>query len=224
MDEVGAAYAGCRARVAELAKGLDEARAQTLVPACPEWSVHDVVAHLAGVVDDALAGRLEGVATEPWTAAQVQARRTRPIADILAEWEETAPAFEELLDAIGAPGRQAVTDAVTHEQDIRGALGVPGAKNADAVRIGVGFLAPALVDGAARRGVSLHLRSHDGLEFGAKPAQVVLTGASFDLLRAMTGRRSADQVREMLWDGDVEKVLPVFTFGPFRPATNRIEE
>jgi hypothetical protein len=32
-------------------------------------SVHDVVAHLAGTVTDVLGGRLDGVGSDPWTAA-----------------------------------------------------------------------------------------------------------------------------------------------------------
>src|SRR3954462_336182 len=98
------------------------------VPTCPRWSVHDVVAHLTGVVSDALDGRLDGVATDPWTAAQVDARRDHSVRDMLAEWNTRAPAFEELLDGMGEPGRQAVGDAVTHEHDIRAALRVPAAR------------------------------------------------------------------------------------------------
>jgi hypothetical protein len=71
MGEVGAAYAGCRARITDLVGGLDEERASTMVPTCPDWSVHDVVAHLSGGVEDAMTGRLEGLGTDRWTAAQV---------------------------------------------------------------------------------------------------------------------------------------------------------
>jgi hypothetical protein len=49
-------------------------------------------------------------------------------------------------------------------------------------------------------------------------------GDAFELLRAMTGRRSVDQLRSMDWHGDGEAVLPVFTFGPFHPSTDDIEE
>ncbi|MEY2461216.1 MAG: hypothetical protein QOG30_3046 [Acidimicrobiaceae bacterium] len=40
----------------------------------------------------------------------------------------------------------------------------------------------------------------------------------------MTGRRSVDQLRSMDWRGDGEAVLPVFTFGPFHPSPDDIEE
>lgn len=148
--EVGAAYASCRGRIGELVRAAGDGKAKaSVVPACPEWSVHDVVAHVAGVVADALAGRLDGVATDPWTAAQVDARRDRSVDEVLEEWETGAPTFEGLLDAIGDPGRQAVLDVVTHEHDIRGALGAAGARDSDAVRIGLGFVAPRFIEAAA---------------------------------------------------------------------------
>lgn len=78
VGDVAAAYAGCRARITDLARWLDEPQAATTVPTCREWSVHDVVAHVTGIVDDALAGRLDGVATDPWTAAQVDAGVASP--------------------------------------------------------------------------------------------------------------------------------------------------
>jgi uncharacterized protein (TIGR03083 family) len=224
VGEVADAYAGCRERITELTAGLDPQRAAVTVPTCPNWSVHDVVAHVAGVVDDVLAGRLDGVATDPWTAAQVEARRSQPIADLLAEWDAQAPAFQGLLDEIGAPGRQAVADVVTHEHDVRGALDAPGARDSDAVHIAVGFLAPGFLASAATNGMAVRVRTTEGISFGDPGAAVVLTGNPFDLLRAMTGRRSVEQLRSMDWQGDGEAVLPAFTFGPFCPAQDRIDE
>lgn len=224
MGEVGAAYAGCKARICEIVSGIDGGGVMAEVPTCPDWSVHDVVAHLAGVVDDALAGRLDGVATDAWTAAQVDARRACSVADIVAEWHAQAPAFEALLDPLGDIGRQAVADIVTHEHDIRTALGRAGSRDSDAVRIGLGFVAPALVDNAAALGVSLRVRATEGSEFGDVDADVVLQGGAFELLRAMTGRRSGEQLRAMAWEGDAEAVLPAFRYGPFRPAVDPIPE
>ena len=224
MGQVGDAYAGCRGRLTELTLSLDPPRAQVRVPACPQWSVHDVLAHVAGVVDDALAGRLDGVATDPWTDAQVQARRAMPTARVVAEWNEKAPAFEELLDPIGAPGRQAVADVVTHEHDVRAALGLPGARDSDAVRIGFEFVADAMVGFAGGQGLSFAVEPASGPRIGDAGAGTVVRGEPFELLRAMTGRRSVAQLSSLDIDGDVERLLPCFTFGPFRPAAHDIDE
>lgn len=225
MGEVADAYAGCRRRINELVGSVDYDPASVEVPTCPEWSVKDVVAHLTGVVDDALAGRLDGVATDPWTAAQVTARRDTAVSDILDEWNEKAPSFEELLDAIGDPGRQAVFDTVTHEHDIRTALGAEGARDSDAIGIAIGFAARWFVATAEDQGVALAVQSEDGPVFGdPSTAVAVLTGTSFELMRAISGRRSIDQVRAMNWTGEKDAALPCFTWGPFSPADSPIAE
>jgi hypothetical protein len=183
-----------------------------------------VVAHVAGVVGDVLAGRIDGIATEPWTHAQVDARRARPLAEIVDEWDEQARILEGFLDAAGARGRQAVADVATHEHDVRGALGAPGARDSDAVRIGLGFLAAALASSAGALGVRLRVESLDGEMFGEEGATIVLRGHPWELMRAMTGRRSVDQLRAMEWSGFDEAVLPAFAFGPFQPAEAPIVE
>ena len=40
---------------------------------------------------------------------------------------------------------------------------------------------------------------------------IELVGSAFELLRAFSGRRSADQVRAMDWSGDAEPYLAVVT-------------
>ena len=119
MTDYGKQYGSCRERITALATGLTEEQAATPVDACPGWTVHDVVAHLVGSVSDVLAGRMDGVGSPPWTAAQVEARRDVPIAEMLAEWSAAAPQFEDTLRAVG--GQMAalgVADAWNHEQDL----------------------------------------------------------------------------------------------------------
>jgi hypothetical protein len=63
MAEPAQLYAEARARIVELVRdpSVDPA---TPVPACPEWTLGDVVAHLAGVTADVHAGRIDGAATD----------------------------------------------------------------------------------------------------------------------------------------------------------------
>ena len=49
-------YRTTRERVTGLVTGLDGATLGTPVAACPAWAVRDVVAHLAAIAEDALAG------------------------------------------------------------------------------------------------------------------------------------------------------------------------
>jgi uncharacterized protein (TIGR03083 family) len=210
--------------VGELTGTLDETTSKARVPPCPRWTVHDVVAHLVGVVEDAMAGRLDGVATDPWTQAQVEARRQQSIPEMLAAWSEAAPPFEEVLDDIGPAGRQAVLDAVTHEHDIRTALAEPGARQSDAVMIGYEFGAPVFLDDAEGHGARIRLEGAGVQAYGPPDAALRLEGTPFDLMRALTGRRSVEQIRAMAWSGECDPVLDVFTWGPFRPSAVAIDE
>ncbi|MFC5260837.1 maleylpyruvate isomerase N-terminal domain-containing protein [Kribbella qitaiheensis] len=45
-------YAATRARVTETAKALTAEQLNTRVPACPDWTVHNLISHLAGVAGD----------------------------------------------------------------------------------------------------------------------------------------------------------------------------
>ena len=224
MSEIARAYRGCRERITGLVADLDEAQERTPVPACPGWTVHDVVAHLAGGLADALAGRLDGAGTDAHTAIQVDDRRDTPLAEILEEWTTCALQVEPLMDGAGELGRQGVADVVTHEHDIRGALGRPGARSSDAIRVGLSFGATRLVEEASAHGAALRVQSTDGATFGADAADATLTGEPFELLRAITGRRSVEQLREMKWEGDVEKALPAFWWLGLHPADRPIDE
>lgn len=227
LGEVGAAYAGVRSRVTELVRDLDDATANKTVPACPEWRVHDLVSHVAGVVDDVVGGRLEGAGSDPWTAAQVHARKDRSTADVVIEWSGLAPQVEVILDSFGPVGRQAVMDVVTHEHDLRGALGSKDARDSDAVRIGTGWLMDAVVATSTMAGhPTLRLRTDDGEEWTAGEGDPVatVTASRFDLLRACSGRRTLDEIRQLPWEGDVDAVLPAFTFGPFTPRAEPLGE
>ena len=117
-------YREARGRVTELVRDLDDDSLVTPVPACPDWRVRDLLCHMVGLPTDVNAGRIEGAGTDPWTAAQVASHRDCSRDDLLEEWAREAPAFEAIIPMIEPP--RPVYDIVVHEQDMRGALGVPG--------------------------------------------------------------------------------------------------
>ena len=75
MTDYAQTYGALRSRVSDLVRGADEEHLERHTPAAPEWRVRDVVAHLSGITADINAGNLDGVATDAWTARQVDARR-----------------------------------------------------------------------------------------------------------------------------------------------------
>jgi uncharacterized protein (TIGR03083 family) len=203
-------YRATRQRVTSLVADLDPAGLSTPVPACPGWTVRDVVAHLTGVVEDALAGRLNGPPTDEVTGAQVERWRQRGLDDLLATWEKLAPDFETGVDAIRS--RPAVIDAATHEQDIRGALGQPGARDSEVVLIGSRWLVEGLEPPVALTVVV------DGDEIRVGPeggGPLTVRTDHFDAFRWRMGRRSRSQLAALDWSGDPAPVLDHLTvFGP----------
>jgi uncharacterized protein (TIGR03083 family) len=245
LAELGTVYEGGRRRIVELVADLDDRAAAMPVPACPAWSVHDVVAHLAGVCGDIMAGNVAGAATDPWTAAQVDARRERSFDEILAEWDDVGPQVATFADDFpGRLGNQFITDVTVHEHHLRGALGWVGARDSDGVRIGADFLVNVFLHpGVTALGLGpLEVRAGDRTWVvgtgelptedigGASRAALMSTEVipeptmapagtldveEFELFRALTGRRSAAQIRRFGWSVDAEPYLPVFGLGPF---------
>ncbi len=212
----GALYAGCRERITELVAGCSDEELARPVPACPGWSAHDVLAHLGGAVDDILAGNTEGVATEPWTAAQVDARRGVPTADIVARWNELAPLVEAGVSM--APERLQhlfVADASTHEHDLRAALGQPGDRDDGALLATLDWLLAGFDDAVGEAGLAALEVVSGGRSWvcGRGEPALVLEADPFELTRARMGRRSVAQLRALAWSGDPEPyldLLPVF--------------
>jgi uncharacterized protein (TIGR03083 family) len=225
VTDVGAAYAEGRHRLTELVQDLDDATATT-VPCCPAWSIHDVVAHLTGVCADVLAGRIDGIGTDPWTDAQVAARRDLPLKDVLTEWNEVAPAVEAMAGAFGKAGFQWVGDQAIHEHDVRGALDRPGARGSETVHVGLRFMVPGFLEAVAALGLpALEVQVGDRTWCsgeGEPAARLPLE--PFDALRSVCGRRSLDQLRALPWSGDPEPYLEAFTWGPFTPPATAVAE
>jgi len=63
------AYKALRGRVREVVEGSDPAALDAIVPATPEWRARDVLAHMVGVTDDVVNGRLEEPRQKPHVAA-----------------------------------------------------------------------------------------------------------------------------------------------------------
>ena len=147
-------------------------------------------------------------------------------------------------DFPGRLGNQFITDVTVHEHDLRGALDQAGSRDSDGVRIGADFLVNVFLHpGVTALGLGpLEVRAGDRtwvVGTGESPTEDI-GGASradlmstevipeptvtragtldveeFELLRALTGRRSAAQIRRYEWSVDAEPYLPVFGLGPF---------
>lgn len=218
-EDLGTLYRRAREQVEELVRSLGPQQLETPVPACPGWTVHGVVSHLAGVATDAINGRLRGVPGPEQTAAQVEERASTPTSIVLREWERTGSQLEVLLRKSEGNWVEPVVDVVVHEQDIRGALGLPGNRQDPLVDLAISkpidrFL--SRVDSAGLRPVKVVPAENESPLFGDDTAPVTLRASRFELFRALYGRRSQTQlVRRFTGTEEPEAyVRHLCAFGP----------
>ena len=215
--DLGRLYHDTRERLVLLLSQLDEAALATRVPACPGWLVRDVVAHLCAVNQDVLAGRQTRINTDAETAAQVARFRNHGMARILAAWQDVAPQFEQFVRARKA--WTAVIDIASHEQDIRAAVGRPGARDTEVIWHSSDWLLTRL-----RPPVALIVAVEDA-QYRAGPPDgtpLRLATSRFEAFRWRMGRRSRAQLAALDWSGDPSPVLDHLTF--FGPSAADIIE
>lgn len=205
--DVVQAYRELRDRLIPLLRSRPTTDGDRPVPHCPAWSVQNVVAHLVGTPEDILAGRMEGVTTDGWTQAQVDRHAAESLAELADGWEAIVAPFDAVLVHIPAPvNSQLVMDAVTHEHDLRHALGIPGARDSLAVSVGLGWL----------------LDRAEGTSPGLAERLMTSVASEFDLLRVLTGRRSLAQMSA--FGLDTNELVALFDGTPLRPPAESIGE
>lgn len=212
MPDYAAVYRGSRERTTELVRAAPPDALARTVPAAPEWSVADTVAHLVAVADDVLAGRLTDLPDDARTAEQVARRRGRPIADVLADWDELGPRLEAALAARRVPP-QPVHDAVVHEADLRAALGA-GRPPDEAWRPLLRHAERGFGRWSAGGALVLEV---DGRAVTIGSGEPVATAPvdAYELWRALFGRRSRAQVAAWAWTGEPGPLLADLSrFGP----------
>jgi len=223
----GDAYLAVRDRFIPLACTSD---AERPIPACPAWTVRDLTAHLTGLCEDWVEGRLDGYASEAWTAAQVKRFRNCSVDETIHRWDDSAKRLIRLEDdpVMGPPTRWAFGDAIIHEADLRGAVGaerVPDDAVLLALKGSIGRWRESLrlVDAP-----SLHVQTLDARDWWlgnpADTAAVSVRTSAYELFRALAGRRSEAQIRAWDWSGDPDPYLKSGLPYPFRWSTERLED
>ena len=89
-------------RVCSLVEATAPERLEQQVPACPDWSARDLLAHMVGLGADVLAGDEPDDHDPGWTQAQVDARRDRDADSLVAEWRALADDLVALMLSEGS--------------------------------------------------------------------------------------------------------------------------
>lgn len=192
-----------------------------IVPATPEWSVRDVLAHLVDNVRGT-ASRLAGQPSGTGLSSAPDDGRA-----LLAEWDRLTAAVAPELAA--APRRRAtllLMDAYTHELDIRHTVGLARPDGHPAFQHAFDLVANGFGGSVSKHKLPAVQIEMDGLRWVAgdgEPA-ATLTGHRYDLYRSLVGRRTPAQIAALAWSADPEQWLAAFDWGPFHPPVHPVED
>jgi uncharacterized protein (TIGR03083 family) len=197
-------YRASRERLTTLAPTLTAERARTPVPTCPEWTVRDVIAHLAANAADVLGNRMSGIPRPEDTNRQIEGRSDWSISEICAAWNADGPAIDELIRNSDRALTILVFDCWTHDQDIHNALGIVSGRDGPGLALvaeGI-WKMKRIIRNEGLAPLRVVTASDDWLiGEGAEPATTLRIHA-YELARMVMGRRSLDQMLAYDWVGD----------------------
>ncbi len=206
-DELFAAYRTTRGRMAVLAEGLDPGDLGRTVPACPLWTVFDLLAHVVSMPAAIGQGESPPGPVSAWLQGLVEARRDQSVGELTEEWLSLDSAISAILNG---PGGVLFGDLAVHEHDLRGAVAAP-----DHSALEVEVMLPRTLAAFAKplRDAGLGAievchddriwRSHEG-----EPGWT-LDVTPWEAVRAVNSRRTADELRRLPHRGDVEPYLAI---------------
>jgi uncharacterized protein (TIGR03083 family) len=176
--------------VTAMAAGLSNEQLSVRVPGSPDWTVHDVLAHLAGGPADLLGDRMDDAPSPAWTARHVDERAARSPDDLVEEMRTNADPVVETLDGNDRPA--VVWDIAVHHADLHEAFDL-GRPPEPMWRPVVEAAAPML------------LREHAPAFAGVDP---------YELFRGLFSRRSSGQMAAWGTGLDQATLDDVPVFGP----------
>lgn len=228
-----AAYRESYQLLRDLLDPLNEERLADQCPACPAWSIRDVLGHVASnliwrvndnppasfdreiataaIINSDLAAReLARRQRDQWLETAIDSTRSLPLDELFRQWERAiAKAQSDVW-----PGLQA--DFAVHLGDIEEALGSDASRNSAIHGVALGLYG----DLANRQ---LRASDLDVVQLaGTEPASIVgdqassnrISGSTYELLRVAAGRRTRTQANGALeWGTTPEKIrahLPVY--------------
>lgn len=207
-------YRLARLRIVDLVSSLSDEDSNRPVPACPAWTVRDLLAHVAGIATEISEGNPPSGDSQAWVDAIVDDRRSQSIDELIDEWQLSGPVFEKMAATTKRLSVPLSYDTVVHEHDLRHALGVPGARDSSGVLAAMHVGVWLMTNDLKRHGfgsVTFHAGGRDWhcgegdlrLSLDLDVSQKYVTPV-WELLRLTGSRRSLAQMMRYDWQGDSE--------------------
>jgi uncharacterized protein (TIGR03083 family) len=221
-----------------IAQDLDRDALAAVVPACPEWTVHDLLAHVTAGISDAAAGNvpeLEGInlmdhwsdeaihdALDAMLRRQLDERRDRTVTELVDEWRAGARAAVPMLrgERPFPPGLPPLfewtvaMDITVHEDDLRGALGLepagPSLQAYTHAALWYGMALDVRIRALGRPAMRLEAGEVE-LDLGEGEPVATLRADPYEATLALTGRRTEQQLRALDWEGDPSQHLDILS-------------
>jgi uncharacterized protein (TIGR03083 family) len=226
MTEEVEIYEDARARFVDLIRSIPEPVLEEIVPACPLWTCRRLVAHLVGASEDFVNRNFPtgDMSFEDWTAAQAARRPDWSIGSLISAWDDLLPSVLAGLRSELIPATALINDTAVHEQDVRGLAQLPGGVDGPGYEYARKVFVVRLGDRLDAAGFpSLMLEADDWTVYaGTVSSSESLRAPAFDMTRAISGRRSIDQMRSFTWSCDPEPCLPLMP--AFRLPDRDVEE
>ncbi len=215
-------YRAVRNELINALASVDDRTATMIVPACPQWTVKDVVAHVCGLNAELLADVPGPLGSDEATTRQVRDRASADLKQVIDEWQSMANAIDARLSADDAKARAFLADLVVHVYDLAEVLDQPTLEAANATPAAAHRYVPLLQQQVADQlGVALTVELADGTTWA--PAElghpkVTLRTSPHAFLRGVTGRLRREEVEAFDWSADPAELLDRAwnQYGPFR--------
>ncbi len=193
-------------RIVALLGGLSEDAGDITVPTVPGATVRDVVAHLAD--------RAKSSARNPLVPpAAGQGAGEFTLTESLAAWGESAAGVHTRVEDDPQFASFLITDAVLCEHDLLTTLGAADARDDIAIKVALDELSGRFSDRVEAADLPpLRVTVEQwGTIAGRGHANSCVVADRFEFVRAMSGRRSAAEIRRWNWGVEPDPYLPVMS-------------
>jgi hypothetical protein len=207
LSDIFDAYCRTRARIIALVTAAADAELGLAVPACPAWTVADLMRHVVSMPAAIAEGARPAGSVSEWLQDLVDSRRGQSPTQLASQWTALDRPVEVLLEG---PAGVLFGDLAVHEHDLRGALQSP-----DHGALEVEVMLPRTLAGFTRALRDANLGSiavvtpdRTWSSHQAEPGWR-LKIEPWEAVRALNSRRTADELRSLPHDGDVEPYLAI---------------